>query len=768
MADEVIRQKILMEPEVVQAAASKVEEVIAKAASKGLKKGLMNFDNVIKSYSKALTEAGEAQMAAYNAAVTKGNEIAELLGGTFVEDDEVGGARPIGQIISPQKVAEAAGYASFPEFMRSMYSAGCAPNQIHSQVRSIARDIAGKIQPNLKELNIPLERAAKQLRAFNTQQKAASSASTISQRAGALADILADPNNGLSDEERFALTRAFANQLSSLSNRSFVEKGILTAEESAQFATQAAEVRSQIAGIKQTLKEDAKYSAYIHAPTAYSATEALSMANQAQSLSAATPERVRSIVGLLGGNLSATERYAWAYKYNNENSKFYWDSKFKTTVEELGTSPMNQETRRQFAQLYAEQNAMNGHIDHYWSARRRDAVNNIITGSRMDPEAKEYFKEWVKAQNKNTSSLNSLTSWLRGSGGPIIAGAMATYGVARVASDTVTGIMAGRTSWLADTQNPYDTKRNQLQQWGKKGGFWAGLLGGAAVGTAIAPGIGTIIGGVAGAVGLTSWAQHNMDQKKIADEYAKYSGNLNIQRALYGNNIGYNAANAIQNSNLGKLEDVLSLNTTAAMMPGAMMFGGMSEQQAMALAYMPNFWQAMLNRENPLDILAAYRNDAKNINPVALPYLTSLAGLSESLRGLALSDNFDELYAQKDKWSGMDLAQFGEAYRNTSDAIERAKISQEQLNTQFIEQSQSTRGNGTGGPWYEDINPFRMMFGTIIGDAATKLVSELLMSNDKFGQISIYIDGVKASENEITLSNWVGGQQIYSSGTGGK
>ena len=749
MADEVIKQKILLEPEVSQTAASKLEEVVAKAASKGLKKGLMSFDSVIKSYSNALTKAGEAQVNAYAAAAVD-SDVASLIGGDFVAESDDGSRELLGQIISPEKVAEAAGYASFPEFMRSMYSAGYAPNQIHSQVRSIARDIAGKIQPNLKELNIPLERAAKQLRAFNTQQKAASTASTISQRAGALADVLADPNNGLSDEERFALTRAFANQLSSLTNRSFVEKGVLTSEESAQFASQVAEIRSELAGIRNPAIPEAPWIPKGGlAPR--SATQSMMMAERATGVT--NPLGIQRAVSRIGGGLSATERFAWAYRINDENSKVYWDNKFKTTVEELGTSPMSQDARSKFAQLYAEQNKMNGHIDQYWSARRKDAINNIINGGKMDPEAKKYFQEWIKAQNKNTFSLNSLTTWIKSTSGMAVSGYMAGKFVGGIATD----VMEGRTSWLADTQNPYSTRRDVLQQWGKKYAPVAGAGVGALVGSLFGP-IGTLVGSAIGTAGTMIWAQHNIDQKKIADEYAKYSGNINIQRALYGNNIGYNAANAIQNSNLANAADVLSLNTTSAMLPGAMAFGAVSEQQMVGMSYLPDYWRALMNRENPLDILLAYRENAKNINPALVPYITQMAGLSESLRGLAMSDNFDELYAHKNEWAGMDLNQFGEAYLNTSDAIKRARISQEQLNTQFIEQSRSTRGNGVGG------HPIADLVDDLPGSSAAKaIVAEALSENIKFGDLNVYIDGVQAAKRELKVQDW-NGQTIYTSG----
>lgn len=761
MADEVIKQKLLLEPEVSQTAASKLEEVVAKAASKGLKKGLMNFDSVIKSYSNALTKAGEAQVNAYAAAAVD-SDVASLIGGDFVAEGDDGSRELLGQIISPEKVAEAAGYASFPEFMRSMYSAGYAPNQIHSQVRSIARDIAGKIQPNLKELNIPLERAAKQLRAFNTQQKAASTASTISQRAGALADVLTDPNNGLSDEERFALTRAFANQLSSLTNRSFVEKGVLTSEESAQFAAQVAEIRSELAGIKNPALPEAPWMPR-GGLVPRSATQSMMVAERATE-GTTNPLYIQRAISRIGGGLSATERYAWAYKINDENSKFYWDSRFKSTMQDLTTPSMDSDTRHRFADWYSEQDALGRaksatqdalgkSTEQYWQVKRKNAVDNIVNRSVMDPEAKKYFQEWIKAQNKNTFSLNSLTTWIKSTSGMAVSGYMAGKFVGGIATD----VMEGRTSWLADTQNPYSTRRDVLQQWGKKYAPVAGAGVGALVGSLFGP-IGTLVGSAIGTAGTMIWAQHNIDQKKIADEYAKYSGNINIQRALYGNNIGYNAANAIQNSNLANAADVLSLNTTSAMLPGAMAFGAVSEQQMVGMSYLPDYWRALMNRENPLDILLAYRENAKNINPALVPYITQMAGLSESLRGLAMADNFEQLYAHKDEWAGMDLQQFAAAMQNTQDAIGRAAISQRQLNTQFLEQSQSTRGNGLGG------RPVADLLDDLPGSSAAKaIVAEALSENIRFGDLNVYIDGVQAAKRELKVQDW-NEQTIYTSG----
>lgn len=747
MADEVIKQKLLLEPEVSQSAASKLEDVVAKAASKGLKKGLMSFDSVIKSYSNALTKAGEAQVNAYAAAAVDA-DVASLIGGDFVATGDDGSKELLGQVISPQKVAEAAGYASFPEFMRSMYDAGYAPNQIHSQVRSIARDVAGKIQPNLKELNVPLERAAKQLRAFNTQRKAANTAATISQRAESLANVLADPNNGLSDDERFALTRTFANQISSLTNRSFVEKGVLTAEESAQFATQTAEIRSELAGIKNPTVTAPWIAKGGLVPR--SATQSMMMAERATGVS--SPAEIQRAVGRIGGGLSATERYAWAYRVNEENSKAYWNNRFTNSVEEL-TAPSDSATRQMHAQWAAEQDALGKSTEQYWQVKRKNAVDDIVNRSVMDPEAKKYFQEWIKAQNKNTSSLKNLTTWIKTTGGMAVSGYMA----GRVVGGVATDFMEGRTSWLADTQNPYSTKRDVMQQWGKKYGSVAGAGVGALIGSLFGP-IGTFVGSAIGAAGTMIWAQHNIDQKKIADEYAKYSGNINIQRALYGNNIGYNAANAIQNSNLASAADVLSLNATSAMLPGAMAFGAVSEQQMVGMSYLPDYWRALMNRENPLDILMAYRENAKSINPALVPYITQMAGLPESLRGLAMADNFEQLYAHKDEWAGMDLQQFAAAMQNTQDAIGRAAISQRQLNTQFLEQSQSTRGNGLGGSPVADLLNDLPGFG-----AAKAVVAEALSENIRFGDLNVYIDGVQAAKRELKVEDW-NGQTIYTSG----
>ena len=194
------------------------------------------------------------------------------------------------------------------------------------------------------------------------------------------------------------------------------------------------------------------------------------------------------------------------------------------------------------------------------------------------------------------------------------------------------------------------------------------------------------------------------------------------------------------------------------MLPGAMAFGAVSEQQMVGMSYLPDYWRALMNRENPLDILMAYRENAKSINPALVPYITQMAGLPESLRGLAMADNFEQLYAHKDEWAGMDLQQFAAAMQNTQDAIGRAAISQRQLNTQFLEQSQSTRGNGLGGSPVADLLNDLPGFG-----AAKAVVAEALSENIRFGDLNVYIDGVQAAKRELKVEDW-NGQTIYTSG----
>lgn len=739
MADEVIKQKILLGPEIDESALSKLTNKVstdfAKAVKTGLSAGIKavggDFKKVGQMYEQIVDEVGRSPV--------------DLEGFPLPNIRAFDVAQTLGTSESLSKAVE------------TMFAAGFAANQPHDFVRSATRNTFRANlaeQPTVMGLNVPLEEAARASRAEVAKEKSSKAMQALQARAFELSKRIQDPS--LPSSVRLSLLQQLANVNQSMGRQSFVTSGSVPLEQSINAVQTAAEIRAQVAGLRGSIRDETA-AAERAAFRPYSTTEAMILAQGATGVS--TPSQIQEAISRIGGGMSATDRLRFQYYYGPKEeraqkslSETYWEGKFRNSIDSL-TEETPEEIRRGHAQWAAEQDALGRSTEQYWQVKRRNAVDDIVNRSVMDPEAKKYFQEWIKAQNKNTSSLKSLTTWIKSTSGMAVSG----YTAGRIVGGVATDFMEGRTSWLADTQNPYSTKRDVMQQWGKKYGSVAGAGVGALIGSLFGP-IGTFVGSAIGAAGTMIWAQHNIDQKKIADEYAKYSGNINIQRALYGNNIGYNAANAIQNSNLASAADVLSLNATSAMLPGAMAFGAVSEQQMVGMSYLPDYWRALMNRENPLDILMAYRENAKSINPALVPYITQMAGLPESLRGLAMADNFEQLYAHKDEWAGMDLQQFATAMQNTQDAIGRAAISQRQLNTQFLEQSQSTRGNGLGGSPVADLLNDLPGFG-----AAKAVVAEALSENIRFGDLNVYIDGVQAAKRELKVEDW-NGQTIYTSG----
>ena len=281
----------------------------------------------------------------------------------------------------------------------------------------------------------------------------------------------------------------------------------------------------------------------------------------------------------------------------------------------------------------------------------------------------EELTDQIKALSGNGPDGNP-QFWTKLLGPATVAGAIG-FGLR-----TAGGVMEGRTSWLADTKTPYQTKRDVQQGWAQKyglgvaaGGAWAGAKIGAAIGTSVAPGVGTVagtvIGGLVGAVpGAVSYIRgtHYKDEKKIGDAFQVRAIDMARYYNLYGNGVNYNYAQMASDTGYISQESMLSLNQTADMLPGAMAFGAVSEQQMLALSMAPNYYAALMEGRSTIELAEAYRRDIMNLPREYRQYITSiLPGASEDLRAFVSS------------------AQYGAAFMNgyatqKYDAIERGFI----------------------------------------------------------------------------------------------
>ena len=305
----------------------------------------------------------------------------------------------------------------------------------------------------------------------------------------------------------------------------------------------------------------------------------------------------------------------------------------------------------------------------------RDASVHDIAGAGFARDEMIKLAETVTTLNDKFTDLGKVIS-SDGGGYFSNTGKIAAMSAALVnfGYGTARDIMSGRTQWLSDVQNPYQTRRDIRQNWaieyGSKArsfGAAAGATAGAALGTAILPGVGTVIGGLGGALvgsipgGVAElWGQHNKDEKQIGDAYQRRAVDMLKLRGLYGAGVDYNYGQFVEGTGYASASSMYQLNQAADMLPGAMMFGAVGEQQMMALSYMPNYFAAMMEGRSTAEIAQAYKDDISNLPRSMQQYITSLLpGASEELRAFANSDAFGTAQANAGMYRGYDENQYG-------------------------------------------------------------------------------------------------------------
>lgn len=346
----------------------------------------------------------------------------------------------------------------------------------------------------------------------------------------------------------------------------------------------------------------------------------------------------------------------------------------KVSVEAIDASlaGMSAENRAAFARMYREQNA-----GIYWNQRFSNSVQQLTDGG-MNSEARAYFSdrygELGKSIQKTRKELNKFSIAL---GKAAIAGVNAT-----------TAIMEGRTSWLANTIDPLGTRRDVMQGWAISAGDAAMGLGMAGLSSGVAPVM--IAGGaVMAAGGLAKiLGQHYKDEKKLEDVYGLKSAKAVNAYTLYGAKSGLGAAEMIGTTGAASEASVFGLNTTKAMLPGAMAMGGVSEQQYVALSHFPNYWNAIMSGASPMEMLAAYRQDVQGLPPEMVPYLTSmLPGMSEELRGFATGPSFGTALASSGAMEANDIAEYERSVSGANFIMNRQIGSRLEATQNFLTQN---------------------------------------------------------------------------------
>lgn len=409
-----------------------------------------------------------------------------------------------------------------------------------------------------------------------------------------------------------------------------------------------------------------------------------------------------------------------------------------------------------------------------------------------------------KEIRENTYAINSLTDKMAeleksapegGSGfWTSLFGPTAAAGAVMALLKGAGTVMEGRTQWLADPLTPYQTRRDVRQGFAQNFGLAAagigaaaGAKGGAAIGTAIMPGVGTAVGALGGAVvgaipGAVSYllGTHYKDEKKIGDNWQSEAIKMARYYNLYGPGVDYNFSGAVQNTGYMSRESVLQLNQTADMLPGALSFGAVSEQQMMALSLAPNYYRALMEGASTSDIMEAYRQDMKNLPREYRQYITSiLPGASEDLRAYVNSDYYGYLRAQNSTFyrgydqdergliPGLESKRFEIAHANMESAHANAMTEIPNLNNANYNQPDKAFMMArmySDNPYYAApiVSPERASTAVSVAREISDSIAQVWGGKDtKLGDIIIQIDGDTVHSQEYGVQDFIRGNQSY-------
>ena len=163
----------------------------------------------------------------------------------------------------------------------------------------------------------------------------------------------------------------------------------------------------------------------------------------------------------------------------------------------------------------------------------------------------------------------------------------------------------------------------------------AGIVAGAITGALKGGGIGAGVGGIGGSVaGSTA-------NKNYTRELSTQSDFINSYRwsALYGDRkLRERYAALVETTGMASSADVEGLTNASTTIGAAAAFGGISDQEWLALSMHPNYFNALMTGASEMELLTAYRKDAKALGPgMAQFFVKSLPGMNENLRAFAMS-----------------------------------------------------------------------------------------------------------------------------------
>ena len=272
-----------------------------------------------------------------------------------------------------------------------------------------------------------------------------------------------------------------------------------------------------------------------------------------------------------------------------------------------------------------------GQLDNEDQARILAALEGINEGLR----------EQTKATKDNTESLTS---------GTISKAISAITGVASIASAGVSAYSNVMAAGYGDPIHGWTSKRSALASslgpigntaGGGLGAIVGGIIGsffgpaGTAVGTVLGQQLGSGVGGAVGGAAGDWWG------KNITRELSSQSDFINSYRwsALYGDRLLRDRyAALVETTGMASSAEVEGLANASTTIGAAAAFGGVSDQQWLALSMHPNYFAALMTGASEAELLTAYRKDAEALGPgMAQYFVGSLPGMNENLRAFAMS-----------------------------------------------------------------------------------------------------------------------------------
>lgn len=281
-----------------------------------------------------------------------------------------------------------------------------------------------------------------------------------------------------------------------------------------------------------------------------------------------------------------------------------------------------------------------GQLDNEDQARILAALEGINEGLR----------EQTKATKDNTTTLSD--------GIRFVGVAGSVMGVAGAIGSGISAYSNIMAAGYGDPIHGWTSKRSatasSLGKWGAIGGGILGaLIGGIAGGVAGSVGgpAGTVLGAITGGIkggglgagvgGIGGGAAGSVWGKNITRELSSQTDFINSYRwsALYGDRLLRDRYGAlVETTGMATSADVEGLANASTTIGAAAAFGGVSDQQWLALSMHPNYFNALMSGASEAELLTAYRKDADALGPgMAQYFVGSLPGMNENLRAFAMS-----------------------------------------------------------------------------------------------------------------------------------